>query len=646
LPTSAQPTAPGSGSSAPTSTAPCTGEGCIPQPGAGTNPPGGSPSSGSGDSSGSNSDCSWWDPTTWGDCIDDAITSFFSGVVSDALNPLLKLLSNTLLTTPDLSSVPEVGTLWDTSWQLMIACYGMLILIAGIIVMAYETVQSRHSIKEIGPRLVAGFIAGSLSLWVATKGIELANGLAQSLIGNGLDPGTSGTTLANMMTNMLLVGGPPGGGIFLVLMLIALVGLLIVLLVTYIVRVAITILLIAAAPLFLMLHALPHTEGLAYWWWKAYGAVLSIQVGQSFVLIMALKILLAPGGFHVFGLTSSGLINVLVSLALMYILIKIPFWALGAIRGGGGGRRGLIRTAVRGLIAYKTMGLLGGAGSVLGVGRMGRPGGRRPRSAGTSTRSSASSTAAASSTVAASGTAAASGTPTTNASGRWWNWRARQARKWIAPQPGMLPMRVRRPAGNSTADPGVGSARHTLADELAEPRSMPWQQPAAASDPDLFSPTGQTRRHARPVPVKHPLIPPQPGMLPITLRHSAPRPSRTPLGDQIGAPRPRPGQPPHSAGLVNRAGRVNPAAKPVRVRHPLLPPEPGMLPLTVRHTDPIPQRHTVGHEQDNPPPATPPRPPKKQSGLLTPDGRVNRNATPNATPLDLPTRKKKSGGTP
>jgi hypothetical protein len=634
LPTSAPPTQPGSGSS-PTSTAPCTGEGCIPQPGAGTTPTGGSPSSGSGDSS-SDSDCSWWDPTTWSDCISDAITGFFSGVVSDALNPLLKLLSNTLLTTPSLSSIPEVGQLWDSSWQLMIACYGMLILIAGIIVMAYETVQSRHSIKEIGPRLVAGFIAGSLSLWVAKEGIELANGLAQAVIGNGLDASTAGTTLANM-----LLGGKGSNSIFFVLLLIALIGLLIVLLVTYIVRVAITILLIAAAPLFLMLHALPHTEGMAYWWWKAYGAVLSIQIGQSFVLIMALKVLLAPGGFTLFGLTSTGLINVLVSLALMYILVKIPFWALGAIRGGGGGRRGLIRTAIRGLIAYKTMGLLGGVGSVLGVGRLGRSGHRGSRSSGTSGRSSASG----STTASGSGTSA---TTTATTSGKWWNWRARQNRKWIAAEPGMLPMRLRRPAGttgNATDDPGVGGARHTLADELAEPRSMPWQQPAAAGDPDLFSPTGQTRRHARPVPVRRPLIPHQPGMLPITLRHSPPRPSRIPLGDQVHAPRPRPGQPPHSAAMVNRTGRVNPAAKPVRVQHPLLPPEPGMLPLTVRHADPIPQRHTLGHEQDNPAsptPATPPRPPRRQPGLLMPDGRVNRNATP----LDLPTRKKKSGGTP
>ncbi len=57
--------------------------------------------------------------------------------------------------------------------------------------------------------------------------------------------------------------------------------MLVALLVTYVVRVALTIVLIAGAPLALMFHALPQTEGIAYWWWKAFGGCLAIQVGQS-----------------------------------------------------------------------------------------------------------------------------------------------------------------------------------------------------------------------------------------------------------------------------------------------------------------------------------------------------------------------------
>jgi hypothetical protein len=77
--------------------------------------------------------------------------------------------------------------------------------------------------------------------------------------------------------------------------------MVVVLLVTYLVRVAITFLLIAAAPLLLMFHALPQTDGLARWWWKAFGGVLAIQLAQSLVLTVAMNALLAHGPASLFG---------------------------------------------------------------------------------------------------------------------------------------------------------------------------------------------------------------------------------------------------------------------------------------------------------------------------------------------------------
>lgn len=357
LPTSTPPT-----TSAPAPTTPaCTGEGCIPQPTTSAPAPSHPGSGSSGDSGNGDADCGI---TDIGGCITNAINDFFHGIVTDALNPLLDLLSKTLLTTPTPDSLPRIGELWNTSWQILLASYGLLILIAGILVMGYETVQTRHSVKEIAPRIVVGFLAGALSLWVATKAIEIANGLAQAVMGGGLDASSAGDTLKN------LVLGSLGGGIFIIVIGLFLAGMLVCLLVTYIVRVALTIILIAGAPIALMCHALPQTEGIAAWWWKAFGGCLAIQVGQSLTLITAMKVFLAPGGFTLFGHTLSGLVNLLVALALMYILFKIPFWFLGALRGGGG--RSLLGSIVRGVIVYKTFGLLGGRG---GGGRTPRPSG-------------------------------------------------------------------------------------------------------------------------------------------------------------------------------------------------------------------------------------------------------------------------------
>jgi hypothetical protein len=356
----------------PTNGPPCMGRGCIPQPTT-TAPAPSDPGTGqtAGNDGSGHSDCGI---NNIGGCVINAINDFFRGIVEDALNPLLSLLSTTLLTTPTPGSVPRIGELWNNSWQIVLVSYALLILIAGIMVMSYETLQARYGIKEIAPRIVVGFLAGALSLWVATQAIDLANALAQAVMGDGLDANSAGETLRNLVLGPLDV---LTSGTFILVLGLVLAAMLVVLLVSYIVRVALTLILIAGAPIALMAHALPQTEGIAYWWWKAFGGCLAIQVVQSLTLITAMRVFLAPGGFTLFGPTMSGLVNLLIALAVFYILIKIPFWCLGSLRGGHS--RSMLGSIVRGFIAYKTFGLLRGRG---GGGRGPRPipqqGGPRP----------------------------------------------------------------------------------------------------------------------------------------------------------------------------------------------------------------------------------------------------------------------------
>ncbi len=357
------PTAGGCTPGSPLPTCPLT----VPTTLATTASPASGPDAGQLDQGGGDADCGI---TDIGGCITNAINGFFRGMVTAALNPLLDLLSKTLLTTPTPDSLPRIGELWTTSWRILLACYALLVLVAGVLVMAYESLQTRHSIKEIAPRLVVGFLAGALSLWAATQAIEIANGLAQAVMGGGVDASSAGETLRD------LVLGSLNGGIFVIFIGVFLAGMLVVLLVSYVVRVALTIILIVGAPLALMFHALPQTEGIARWWWKAFGGCLAIQVCQSLALITAMRVFLAPGGLTLFGPTASGLVNLLVALALLYILVKIPFWCLGSLRGGG---RSLLGSVVRGFILYKGFGLLGGRG---GDARRSRPsddGGGRER---------------------------------------------------------------------------------------------------------------------------------------------------------------------------------------------------------------------------------------------------------------------------
>ncbi len=280
--------------------------------------------------------------------VTKAINAFFGGLVTDALNPLLTLLGKTLLTTPDPSALPRVGQLWENSRQIAVAVYALIILAAGILVMAYETLQTRQGIKEIAPRLVVGFITANMSLLLAGKAIAFANALSTGLLGQGVDAKSAAGTLTSLVLNAVT-----NGGIFLSLIGLGLACVLLALLVGYVIRVALTVILIAGAPLALMCHALPQTEGIARWWWRAFAGVLAIQIAQSLTLVAAMNVFLTPGGFSFFGPTADGLVNVIVTFALLYILYKIPFWILHSVQVGGG--RSMLGSAVKGLIAYKTL---------------------------------------------------------------------------------------------------------------------------------------------------------------------------------------------------------------------------------------------------------------------------------------------------
>ncbi|MBV7706830.1 hypothetical protein NOVA_28995 [Nocardia nova] len=285
-----------------------------------------------------------------------AMDGFFRNLVSSALNPLLELLSTTLLATPDPASLPRVGQLWSSSWQITLTVYGLLIMAAGVLVMSYQTLQSRWSAREIAPGLIGGMIAAALSFPLLTLAIRAANALSATVAGDGVDPDSAGQALRQLVTSPEMVGTL---GIFGLLLGLVLVVGLVALLLGYVIRVVVTIVLIVAAPLALMCHALPITEPIARWWWRSVAACLAIQVIQSLALITATRVFLSPDGWKLNGSSSNGgLINLIVSIALVGILAKVPFWMLSAMRIGSG--RSLVGGMVRSYLAYKTFGMLRG----------------------------------------------------------------------------------------------------------------------------------------------------------------------------------------------------------------------------------------------------------------------------------------------
>ncbi|MBB3666195.1 hypothetical protein FB384_005156 [Prauserella sediminis] len=571
---------------------PCTGPNCIPQPapvepGQPDRPP---ESNEDGDEEAS--DCGITDPVA---CVTDGIDSLFRGVVTEALNPLLDLLGQTLLTTPEPSDLPSIGQLWTQSWHILLSAYVGLVLIAGMVVMSYQSLQTHYSIKEIAPRLAAGFLAGTLSLFLATKAIQIANALAQAVLGEGVNADTASTALTTMV-----LGALNGGGLWIVFIGLALAVMVIVLLITFIVRVMLTILLIAAAPLALMWHALPHTEGIARAWWKAFGGVLAIQVGQSLTMVVALRVFFTPGGLSMFGPTADGLVNLLVSLALMWVLIKIPFWCLRPLSSGG---RSMVGSLARGAIAYKTMGLLGGAGSILGGKRSSR---RGPR-AHTTDRASGG------------------GDPAATRSGQF-----------------MLPMRLRRTRPSSHRSPRLG--------DTAAATGEPGDRRPGPGQLSLLSVTGAAGTHdVRPNPRALPpdelpgALPTEQRGLPITTRRSPDATPRRTVADEHATRRPSMPPPVPQSGLLTPDGRINRNARPhARLPGALIAPQTGMLPIHLQPAPTAPTRHTLADERRAAPADTPPIR-QRGPGLITPSGQINRAARPRRP---RPTRDAYTGNRP
>lgn len=319
---------------------------CIPQP---TTPPSDNgPQQPGTEGGGDGSECGI---TDIGACITEAINALFRGLVEAALSPILDLLGRTVLSTPTIDSLPGIGELWNNSFELVVAAYGLFVLIGGILVMGHESIQTRYSIKEIGPRIPAAFLASALSLFFADKLIQLANALTQGVLGDGVKPPSLGDTFSEAIAAL------ESGGLFIILTGLVLVIVGIGLLIVYVIRVVVTLILIASGPLFLLCHALPHTDPLARWWWKAITAVLAIQIAQALVLITAVRTFLT-GGVQLFGSVLSAFGMMIAAIALFYILFKIPFWLLSAVKVSSG--RSLLGGLARAYVAAKTFGMVTG----------------------------------------------------------------------------------------------------------------------------------------------------------------------------------------------------------------------------------------------------------------------------------------------
>jgi hypothetical protein len=336
------------------------------------------------------------DPTCY---VASAITSWFAGLVTSAVNPLVAWIGQTALSTPQPDSVPAVQGMWQSSLAIVDVTYVLLVLIGGIIVMSHETLQTSYSAKEIAPRVVIGFITANLSMLLMSRAVDLANALSSALAGGGtINPSAAAQQLLTTLGN----SAATDNGIFLILLALAGVILALVLAIVYVIRVMAVVLLAAAAPILLALYALPQTAWAARWWWRALTAALAVQAAQGLVLTAALRVFFSPGWLPGPG---GYLEQVLTTLCLLYILMRIPSWIARPVLSpfGRSPLRRAIRFAFTAAVLSRVAPVLrgtAGRGAARRGGAAGRqPGGRTPGgSAGTRTGTAGARTGGAAST--------------------------------------------------------------------------------------------------------------------------------------------------------------------------------------------------------------------------------------------------------
>jgi hypothetical protein len=279
----------------------------------------------------------WWDIPGR---VRYGIDAWFRGLVTDALNPMLDLIGKTVLATPQVAGQGEVGQIWLISLGIADGLLVLFLLAAGALLMTNETLHSRYALKDALPRIVIAAVAANASLSLSGQLISFANALSSGFLAGGVDPAQ-----ASLQLKDFILGAVAGSGIFVILLGLVAAALAVMLLILYIVRATVVLILIAGAPLLLITHALPQTDGVARLWWRGMTAALGVQVAQALVLATAVRVFFNSGGRQALGLSVTGnLIDLLVCLCLFWILIRIPFWAKDMAFSG---RRTMVGQAAR-----------------------------------------------------------------------------------------------------------------------------------------------------------------------------------------------------------------------------------------------------------------------------------------------------------
>ncbi|PZG12491.1 hypothetical protein C1I95_25650 [Micromonospora craterilacus] len=269
----------------------------------------------------------------------DAIVNWLIEAVLVCLDAVFGLITGVLLTTPQVTALPQVQALTGRSVWIVDTVFVLMFVAAGILVMVSGgDERSQYTLKDLAPRLVVGFVAAHFSQLVCRELINLSNAVTGAI---SRDHYHQRTVLSAIRRHIEAARDPTAPLLFLILILIITV-LIAMTAVQFIGRIVTLIILTMVAPLPLACHAIAALDGIARMWWRAYAGCLAIPAAQAFTLTAGQWMLLDPTHmFPVLGLPGDpgGVVNLLIVIVLLWTTVKIPGlvgrWAGQGGRGGG-----------------------------------------------------------------------------------------------------------------------------------------------------------------------------------------------------------------------------------------------------------------------------------------------------------------------
>lgn len=306
---------------------------------------------------------------SWMGPILDQVLEWLTEAVLACLNAIFGLITDVLLTTPQVTALPQVQALTGRSIWIVDTAFVLVFVAAGVMIMVSGGDEStQYTVKDLAPRLVVGFVAAHFSQLFCGELIKLADAVTGAISKGNYDGDRAFAAVQNHIETARDSAAPL---LFLVLVLV--IAVLIVMTAFQLIGRLITLLVMTAiAPLLLACHAVPALDGVARMWWRAYGACLAIPTAQAFTLTAGQWMLLDSSHMlPVLGLPvePGGVLNLFIVIVLLWTTVKIPALAGRWVGQGGRGATNVLGAVVRVVVVQQLTRSIPGLGTIRRVTR-------------------------------------------------------------------------------------------------------------------------------------------------------------------------------------------------------------------------------------------------------------------------------------